>query len=161
MAEALNKEVEKGSYLGHAMPALRIDGRKRHRLNGVAFGQDWFETAITDCLGDEQVSEAHNPPTGDGKPQGRLSIIDQNSSFDLENLELIAHPEGPTVRGRPEIDNNAIVISKFFELPRYSTPTQVGRRREKPSPNFGDFPSYQPLILNSSGADTDIGILGH
>jgi len=37
MPEALDQEIEKGTHFGHAMPTLRIDGRKWHWLSHVAF----------------------------------------------------------------------------------------------------------------------------
>ena len=66
--EALDQEIEKGTHLGHAMPTLRINRRKWHRLSHVAFCQHRFKSSLADRFSDEQIRKPHNSAPGNGEP---------------------------------------------------------------------------------------------
>jgi hypothetical protein len=65
--EALDEEVEKCPHFRHAMATMRVHRGERDRLGDVRRGEHRLEAALTQRIGDNEISKPRDAPSSNGQ----------------------------------------------------------------------------------------------
>src|SRR5262245_37133450 len=123
MAEVLDAKVEKYPDLWHSMSALRIDGRKWHRLAHMAPNRHRLQAPISYRVAGDQLSQADDASARDREAERCFGAIDLNPALDVDG----SLSERPTMRRGGYLKYNAGMVAKLRWRSRSSTLLQVRR----------------------------------